>query len=232
MLELVNLYKNFGRLKVLKDLNIKIKRKEFVVILGPNGCGKTTLLRIIAGLEKTTEGKIIINEKNIGLIFQESVLFPWRNVEKNVDFGLEIKNIKNRKRIVKKYIKLIGLQGFENYYPEELSGGMKQKVVLARTLAVNPSFLLVDEPFSSLDALTRRKMQKEFVRIWQKTKKTIIFVTHDIEEALFLADRIILLSKRPAKIISEFKIRIDRNKRYTYDKKLNKIRKKIVKMLG
>jgi len=232
MLELINLYKNFGKLKVLENLNIKIKKKEFVVLLGPNGCGKTTILRIIAGLEEPTKGNIMKREENIGFIFQESVLFPWRNVEKNIEFGLEVKNIKNRKKIIKKYIKLIGLIRFENYHPEELSGGMKQKVALARTLAVNPSLLLVDEPFSSLDALTRKKMQKEFVKIWQKTKKTIIFVTHDIEEALFLADRIILLSERPASIISEFEIKIDRKKRDTYNKKLNKIRETIIKKLS
>lgn len=229
MIKTVNLSKSFGNLKVLEELNINIGRGEFVVVLGANGCGKTTLLRIISGLEKPTKGNVLVSGE-IGLIFQEPVLLPWRNVEKNIEFGLEIKNIKERAGIVKKYIEYLGLQQFKKYYPSELSGGMKQKVVIARTLAVNPSILLMDEPFSNLDAPTKEKLAIELVEMWKKIKKTVIFVTHNIEEAIFLADRIILLGGRPGKIIKEFNIRVEREKR-KYNKKIGETKKDISKIL-
>lgn len=230
MIKIINLYKNFGKLKVLKKINLEIEDGKFTLILGPNGCGKTTLLRIIAGLENPTKGKVLVDKK-IGFIFQEPILFPWRSVKKNIEFGLEIKNVKNRKEIIDRYIELLKLKEFERYYPNELSAGMKQKVSIARTLVTDPSILLMDEPFSMLDALTRKKMQKELIKIWYKNKKTIIFVTHDIEEAIFLADKIFLLSNRPAELMKKFEIKIERNKR-EYNKKLYKIKENIQRLLS
>ncbi len=212
MIRIEQLNKSFGRVKVLEDINVEIKKGEFVVFYGPNGCGKSTILRIIAGLEKPTSGKVYLDGE-VGFIFQEVALLPWRNVEKNISLGLEIKKIKNKKEIIKKYIKFFSLEGFEKYYPEDLSGGMRQKLVLARTLAVNPDILLMDEPFSNMDNKGKKIMREELVGTWEKIKKTIVFVTHDIEEALFLADKIFLLSnKKPTKIIRRFECLKDKEK--------------------
>ncbi len=204
MIRIKNLSKNFGGLKILSDINLSIEEGEFVVLLGPNGCGKSTILRIIAGLEKSTSGEMSVSGE-VGFVFQEPALFPWRNVEQNVGFGLEIKKVREKKKIVSKYIGYFGLRGFEKYYPRDLSGGMKQKVVLARTIATNPSVVLMDEPFSNMDIRIKKKIEKELLDTWKKIKKTVIFVTHDIKEAVFLADRIILFSRgKPSRIIAEF----------------------------
>lgn len=208
MIKIENISKRFNELKVLENLSFNVKDKEFLVILGPSGCGKTTLLRIIAGLEKPSKGKTIFSkEERFGFIFQESALFPWRTVKENISLGLEIKKTKNKEGIIKKNISLVGLDGFENYYPDELSGGMKQKTSLAQMLAINPSVLVMDEPFSSLDYVVRQNMEKELLKLWKKTRKTIIYVTHDINESLILATRIIVLSKRPARIKGEFLVK-------------------------
>jgi len=201
--------KNSELINAVENVNFEVEDGEFVCLLGPSGCGKTTILRIIAGLEKPTTGKVLLDKKEInkagadrGLVFQDFALFPWRTVSKNIEFPLELKKIpkKDREEISKKYIDLFGLEGFENAYPSELSGGMKQRVALARALAAKPKVLLMDEPFGSLDAQTRNNMQKELQNIWIKEKKTVLFVTHSVDEAVYLADRIILLSARPAKV--------------------------------
>ncbi len=196
-------------LVAVKEFNLEVEDREFICILGPSGCGKTTLLRMIAGLESISRGSIELNGKAIqgpgsdrGMVFQDFGLFPWRTVKKNVEFGLEVRGIPAEKRadLSQKYIELVGLKGFERSHPKELSGGMKQRVGIARALANDPAILLMDEPFGALDAQTRNQMQKELLRIWQETKKTIIFITHSVDEAVFLADRVVVMTARPGTV--------------------------------
>lgn len=193
----------------LKEINLDIEEKEFICIVGASGCGKTTLLRIIAGLETTTEGQILLSGTPIegtdtdrGMVFQEYSLFPWKSVIDNIAFGLEMRGIPKaeRRERAEKYLKIIHLEQFRDAYPHELSGGMRQRVAIARALANDPKVLLMDEPFGALDAQTRNVMQRELLEIWEETKKTVIFVTHSVDEAVFLADRIVILSPRPGKI--------------------------------
>lgn len=212
IIEVRDLNKSFetdGRVVAIDSLNLDVYEGELLSILGPTGCGKTTLLRIIAGFEQPTSGRVLLNGKEVresgsdrGVVFQEFALFPWRTVKKNIEFGLEIKGLAKEKReeISQKYIDLVGLAGFENAYPKELSGGMKQRVGIARALANDPMVLLMDEPFGSLDAQTRNFMQRELLDIWVKTKKTIIFVTHSVDEAVYLADRIMVMTARPGRV--------------------------------
>ncbi|NIP67007.1 ATP-binding cassette domain-containing protein, partial [Candidatus Bathyarchaeota archaeon] len=180
----------------IQDLNLRVEEKELTVIVGPSGCGKSTFLYMVAGFEKPTSGKILLDGKPItkpgpdrGFVFQEFVLYPWRTVLGNVTFGLEIAGISKEKaeKRAMSYIELVGLEGFENAYPHTLSGGMKQRVGIARALAYNPEVLLMDEPFGSLDAQTRKFMQGELIRIWEELKKTVLFVTHSVIEATYLA---------------------------------------------
>jgi NitT/TauT family transport system ATP-binding protein len=196
-------------LVAIRDFDLEVEEGEFVCLLGPSGCGKTTLLRMVAGLESISEGSIELNGKVItgpgsdrGMVFQDFGLFPWRNVKKNVEFGLEIKGVPAEKRAEtsQKYVELVGLKGFEKSHPRELSGGMKQRVGIARALANDPAVLLMDEPFGALDAQTRNQMQMELLRIWKETKKTVLFVTHSVDEAVFLADRIVVMTARPGSI--------------------------------
>jgi NitT/TauT family transport system ATP-binding protein len=223
VLSIKDLHKSFkkddGELVAIDDFNLDIKNGEFVCVLGPSGCGKTTLLRIIAGLEEPTRGTILLNNKEItgpgsdrGMVFQEFGLFPWRNVRKNIEFGLEIRKIakEEKKKISDKYIDLVGLKGFETSHPNELSGGMKQRVGIARALANNPEILLMDEPFGALDAQTRNLMQKELLRIWSETKKTVVFITHSVDEAVFVADRVVVMSARPGRIRYIFDVEWER----------------------
>lgn len=201
--------KEGGEVVAIEEINLDVKNGEFVCILGPSGCGKTTLLRIIAGLQRPTSGKILLNGKEIsgpgsdrGMVFQEFGLLPWRTVKRNVEFGLELKGVdkSERDKVSTRLIEMVGLTGFEDAHPNELSGGMKQRVGIARALATDPAILLMDEPFGALDAQTRNLMQKELLRIWKGTKKTVIFVTHSVDEAVFLSDRIVILTTRPGHI--------------------------------
>ncbi|BAH05994.1 ABC transporter ATP-binding protein [Clostridium kluyveri] len=203
----------------LDNFNLKIKKGEFITIVGPSGCGKSTFLDILAGLSKPTSGELYIDDKLIegpdldrGIIFQGYALFPWRTVEQNIEFGLEIKGIpKNeRKEISNKFIKLVGLSNFQNRYPHELSGGMKQRVAIARALAYDPDVLLMDEPFAAVDAQTRELLQEELLNIWEDTNKTIVFITHSIEEAIFLADRVVVMTPNPGKIKEVIEINFPR----------------------
>jgi len=211
--------KDEEELVAIENFNLEVREGEFVCVLGPSGCGKTTLLRIIAGLEMPTGGKMLLKNKEIkgpgsdrGMVFQEFALFPWRTVRKNVEFGLELKKLPKEKRqeISHKYIELVGLKGFENSHPYELSGGMKQRVGIARALANDPAILLMDEPFGALDAQTRNQMQKELLRIWSETRKTVVFVTHSVDEALFLSDRIIVMTPRPGTVADEIRVPLTR----------------------
>lgn len=201
--------RNAQDVDALKDINLEVKESEFVVIVGPSGCGKSTLLNIIGGLDEATEGEILIDDKPIsapgadrGMVFQGYSLFPWLTVQKNVEFGLKMKNVPTEERaaIAKEYIKLVGLEGFENALPKQLSGGMKQRVAIARTLANKPEVLLMDEPFGALDAQTRMVMQELLAKISKETKNTILFITHDIDEAILLGDRIYVMSRRPGTV--------------------------------
>lgn len=196
---------------VSDDVNLDVREGEFISIVGPSGCGKSTLLRIVAGLDKATSGKVENRgreikgiSKNIGMIFQEPRLFPWLSIRDNVAFCFSFRERrKDKKRInalVDYYLQLVDLSDFAEAYPNQLSGGMKQRASIARTLIENPEILLLDEPFSALDAFTRMSMQKELLKIWETEKKTMILVTHDIDEAIFLSDRIIVLSERPSTI--------------------------------
>lgn len=203
----------------LEDFNLQIKKGEFITIVGPSGCGKSTFLDILAGLSKPTSGEIHIDGKLItgpdldrGIILQGYALFPWLNVRQNIEFGLDIKGISKsaRKEISNKFIKLVGLDKFENRYPHELSGGMKQRVAIARALAYDPEVLLMDEPFAAVDAQTRELLQEELLAIWEKTNKTIVFITHSIEEAIFLADRVVVMSGNPGKIEEIIEINLKR----------------------
>lgn len=196
-------------LTALDHISLKVKDKEFVCILGPSGCGKTTLLRLIAGLATARTGSIVLDGEEmrgpspkIGFVFQEYSLFPWRTVIDNIAFGLEMKGIpkEERYRIAEQYLELVNLTSFKTSYPAELSGGMRQRVAVARALALDPVLLLMDEPFGALDAQTRNMLQTELLDIWEKTKKTIIFITHSVDEAVYLSDRIIVLSPRPGRV--------------------------------
>lgn len=191
-----------SRYEVIRNLNLEIQDNEFICIIGPSGCGKSTLLKMLAGFEKPTSGTIIYNDQEIksvgyerAMVFQEDAVFPWLKVKDNVEYGLKVRSVDQteRKKRVEKYIETVGLKGFEQAWPKELSGGMKKRVDLARVLANNPDTILMDEPFGALDAMTKEMLQEELVKIWEQSKKTIVFVTHDIEEALFLADQIVVL---------------------------------------
>ncbi|MCP8323062.1 MAG: ABC transporter ATP-binding protein [Candidatus Methylarchaceae archaeon HK02M2] len=206
-----NVSKSFDNLKVIDEVSFDVFEGQFICIIGPSGCGKTTFLKIVAGIEKPSSGSILVdgflcNPKicNIGFVFQEESLLPWRNVYENIRFGLEMSKRDHYNdffnSIVEEMIKLVGLNGFEKYYPNKISGGMKKRVAIARALAVDPSILLMDEPFGDLDAQTRWIMHKELKLIHKKLKKTIIFVTHNVEEAVYLGDLVIVFSKRPIKL--------------------------------
>lgn len=198
-----------GQIVALNGVNLDIRENEFICVVGPSGCGKSTLLNIIAGLEEPTEGAAYIDDKKItstgverGVVFQQYALFPWMTVLKNVMFGLKLQGKKNEeaKEIAMKYIKMVQLEEFVNHYPKELSGGMKQRVAIARAYAVNPEVLLMDEPFGALDAQTRTQLQTELLETWEKEQKTCFFITHDVDEAIILAQKVVIMSARPGRI--------------------------------
>lgn len=220
-----NLGKAFHRqrgeevVQVFDGISLEVRPSEFICLVGPSGCGKTTILRILNGLIPYDSGEIFLDGKSVikpgddkGFVFQDASLLPWRTVTDNIILGLEIQGVDKRKarERAQEYIALVGLKGFENHYPYELSGGMQQRVNLARALIVDPEILLMDEPFASLDAQTREIMQAELLKMWLKTKKTVIFVTHQIDEAIYLADRVVVFSARPTKVREIVKIGIPR----------------------
>ena len=198
-----------GEVVALNGVNFDIKENEFICVIGPSGCGKSTLLNIIAGLLEPTAGQILVDGKPIqgtgtdrGVVFQQYALFPWLTVKKNVEFGLKLKGLSKDEcdSIAMKYLKMVELEKFADSYPKELSGGMKQRVAIARAYAMNPEVLLMDEPFGALDAQTRTQLQTELLKAWQEENKTCFFVTHDIEEAIVLATRVVIMSARPGRI--------------------------------
>ena len=223
----------------LNRISFTVNTGEFVCIVGPSGCGKTTLLKLIAGLEQPTSGIIKMGGKVVkgpgsdrGMIFQEYALFPWRTVVGNIEFGLELKGLKksDRRKIAEKYIDLVGLTPFKDSYPNKLSGGMKQRVGIARALANDPTIILADEPFGALDAQTRNQMQEEFLRIWRADHKMILFVTHSVDEAVFLADKIILMSAQNRNVRDILEIKLPRPRdRTDYD--FTKLRNEVLKMM-
>jgi NitT/TauT family transport system ATP-binding protein len=208
-----------GGLEVLGNVSTTVPEGEFCCVVGPSGCGKSTLLRIIDGLLPPSSGSVRIRGRevtgpslDVGFVFQQFNLLPWRTVRSNVLFGLESKRVPKSQQgdIVDDWLSVVGLAGFEDHYPRQLSGGMQQRVSLARALAIEPELLLMDEPFGSLDAQTRMIMQEELLRIWERDKRTIVFVTHDIDEAIFMGDRILVMGRRPGRFIHEVKVKFDR----------------------
>ncbi|AHV97266.1 nitrate/sulfonate/bicarbonate ABC transporter ATPase [Paenibacillus sabinae T27] len=206
----------------LKDVDLIVRPGEFLTIVGPSGCGKSTLLDLIAGLALPTEGELFIDGKKItgpaldrGIVMQGYALFPWRTVRRNVEFGLEIKKVpkKDRQAISDRFLELVGLSGYADRYPYELSGGMKQRVAIARALAYDPEVLLMDEPFAAVDAQTRETLQDELLQIWERTGKTIIFVTHSIDEAVALADRVVVMSPNPGRVREIVNVTLPRPRR-------------------
>jgi NitT/TauT family transport system ATP-binding protein len=229
-----------SELKAIEDVNLTIRQEEFVCVLGPSGCGKTTLLRMIAGLDQATAGEIMLDGEKItgpnpkvGIVFQEYSLFPWRNVVDNVSFGLEMQGMQREERYARaeEYLELVGLSQFSKSYPSELSGGMRQRVAVARALALDPMVLLMDEPFGALDAQTRNLLQNELLEIWGKTRKTIIFVTHSVDEAVFLADRLIVLTPRPGTVCESIPIELPRPRDRT-GPIFAKVRRKVLDLIA
>ncbi|MGM9949193.1 MAG: ABC transporter ATP-binding protein [Lysinibacillus sp.] len=213
----------------IHDVDFFVKEGEFITLVGPSGCGKSTLLDLLLGLSKPTKGRILIDGREIrgpgldrGIVFQQYALFPWKTARANIEFGLEAKGVPRRDWAAQAdhYLELVGLKHFADRYPHELSGGMKQRVAIARSLAFNPDILLMDEPFAALDAQTRETLQSELLRIWQKTKKTIIFITHGIDEAVYLGQRVVVLSPNPGSVKKIVDIPI-KNRLYDTDIKSN-----------
>jgi ABC-type nitrate/sulfonate/bicarbonate transport system ATPase subunit len=203
----------------IKDVNFSVQQNEFLTIVGRSGCGKSTMLNIIAGLLSPTDGEVLINGKRVtkpgldrGMVFQSASLFPWLRAIENIEFGPRNIGVpkEERRSLARDLIKLVGLEGFENKYPRELSGGMQQRVAIARAMAMDPEILLMDEPFGSLDQLTREDMQRELLRIWETRKKTVIFVTHSILEAIYLSDRVLVFCPHPGNVRREFRIDLPR----------------------
>ncbi|MDO5718927.1 MAG: ABC transporter ATP-binding protein [Tissierellia bacterium] len=212
-LRIDNVVKKFptrqGEITALNGVTLDIKENEFICVVGPSGCGKSTLLNIIAGLEKPTSGKVFIHGDEVtgpgrerGVVFQQYALFPWLTVRQNVEFGLDLANVskEEKKRISDHYLKMVDLEAFADSYPKELSGGMKQRTAIARAYAVNPEVLLMDEPFGALDAQTRTQLQTELLTTWEQEQKTCFFITHDVEEAVILGQKVIIMSARPGRI--------------------------------
>jgi NitT/TauT family transport system ATP-binding protein len=222
ILEVKDLCKHYptaqgGTITALKDVNFQTHRREFVCVIGPSGCGKSTLIRILAGLEPLSSGTVSLDGKNVngpgpdrGMVFQGYTLFPWLTVKQNVMFGLKIKGVAYPESEAMQWIDLVGLTRFADAYPDTLSGGMKQRVAIARTLANQPRILLMDEPFGALDAQTRSKMQSYLLQIWHNIDITVLFITHDLDEAIYLADRILVLKANPGEVMELIEVPVPR----------------------
>ena len=245
MLSIKNLNKTYhteegDEVVALSDINLYVADKEFVCFIGPSGCGKTTLLRITAGLEKPDSGTLTVNNEpitgpgpNRGMVFQEYSLFPWRTVLKNITFSLELKKIpkSEREKIARDFLEVVGLSKFADSYPHELSGGMKQRVAIARALVNDPDVLLMDEPFGAVDAQTRNRLQHELLNIWEKKKKTVLFITHSVDEAVFLADKVVVFTARPGRIKEVISVDLPRPRERT-SFEANAVREHLLATLG
>lgn len=207
----------------LSDISLKVAEQQFVSVIGPSGCGKSTFLRIVAGLDRPTSGKILVSGRTIegpgadrGMVFQEYALLPWKTTEANIEFGLRLKKTPKeaRRATTQRFIDLVGLTGFEKKYPHQLSGGMRQRAAVARVLANNPTVLLMDEPFAAVDAMTRQRLQEELTVITTQERTTVLFITHAIDEAVFLSDRVVALSGRPGRIVADLSIDLPRPRRW------------------
>ena len=228
----------------LADVSLAVRAHEFVSVVGPSGCGKSTFLRIVAGLDHQSSGTIKVNGREIsgpgadrGMVFQEYALLPWKTVLANVAFGLQLKKMPKaeRERVARRYIDLVGLTGFEAQHPHQLSGGMRQRAAVARALANNPAILLMDEPFAAIDALTRKRLQEELTEICAVEKMTVLFVTHSVEEAIFLSDRVIVLSGCPGRVVSELPVDMKRPRRWETvlkEKQFSELRAALLSSLG
>ncbi|TGQ39713.1 ABC transporter ATP-binding protein [Mesorhizobium sp. M00.F.Ca.ET.216.01.1.1] len=210
--------------QALMPVELAVAANDFITILGPSGCGKSTLLRIVAGLEAPSEGRVLLDGKAVsrpgldrGMVFQSYTLFPWLTVAENIAFGLRERGMAERERdeIVASYVDLVGLKGFENHWPKQISGGMQQRTAIARALANDPEILLLDEPFGALDNQTRGLMQELLLGIWERRQKTVLFVTHDIEEAIFMASRVVVMTARPGRIKSDVAVDLPHPRHYT-----------------
>lgn len=236
----VDITQRFGDLTVFDKLRYSLGQNEFVCVLGRSGCGKTTLANLMTGLMTPTEGAITIDgvpvnpkRHELAFVFQEPSLWPWRNVRDNIRIGMEIKNVAPDvvERRMREMTELVGLQGFENYYPYQISGGMKQRVAIARAFAVDADLILMDEPFAALDAQTRQKLQAEVLRIWERRKHTVMFITHSLEEAIYMAERIVVLSDKPTTIAGDFKVDIPRPRDFAHPEFIA-LRKKLSELIG
>lgn len=212
MISIQGVSKHFGEFQALQQVDLEVKQGEFVVLLGASGCGKSTLLNLITGFERPTSGRIVVNGREVntvdphcGMVFQQYALFPWLTVKDNVAFGLKMKGVSRAERaaVAQRFIEMVGLKGFEDKYPNALSGGMRQRVSIARVLANDPDVILLDEPFAALDAMTRQVLQDELLRIYEQSRKTIVFITHSIDEALLLSTRMLIMSARPGRIVTD-----------------------------
>jgi ABC-type nitrate/sulfonate/bicarbonate transport system ATPase subunit len=207
----------------LTGLSLQVRAHEFVSVIGPSGCGKSTFLRIVAGLDRPTSGEILVSGRKVtgpgadrGMVFQEYALLPWKTTEANIEFGLRLKGLAKAERqaITQRFVDLVGLTGFETKYPHQLSGGMRQRAAVARVLANNPTVLLMDEPFAAVDAMTRQHLQEELTAITAQERTTVLFITHAIEEAIFLSDRVVALSGRPGRIVADLAIDLPRPRKW------------------
>lgn len=240
MIELRGVSKTYKDLEVLTLLSLQVKPGTFTALVGPSGCGKSTLLRLVAGLEPPSSGNIVIAEKSLSestakriLVFQEDALFPWLTLEKNVAFGLELNGQPKTVALetARVWLQRAHLDGFERYYPHQVSGGMRQRAALVRSLILEPEVLLLDEPFGALDALTRLKLQDELLRLWVEHRPTVLLVTHDVEEAIYIADRVIILSARPARLEADMPISLSRP-RAREDPRLFRLKQQILSTIG
>ncbi|MDJ1159083.1 ABC transporter ATP-binding protein [Chelatococcus sp. SYSU_G07232] len=211
-------------IRALEPTSLAVGGNDFITILGPSGCGKSTLLRIVAGLDRPSAGRVLLDGREVrgpgpdrGMVFQSYTLFPWLTVAQNIEFGLKEKGMgeAERRAIVSAYIDKVGLRGFENHWPKQLSGGMQQRTAIARALANDPEILLLDEPFGALDNQTRSLMQELLLGIWEREQKTVLFVTHDIEEAIFLASRVVVMSARPGRVKADIRVNLPHPRHYT-----------------
>lgn len=240
MISIQGVSKHYGSFQALEQVDLDVAQGEFVVLLGASGCGKSTLLNLITGFDHPTSGRIVVNgrpvnkvDPNCGMVFQQYALFPWLTVLENVGFGLKMKGVPKARRneVAQRFVEMVGLKGFEDRFPSALSGGMRQRVSIARVLANDPDVILLDEPFAALDAMTRQVLQDELLRIYEKSRKTIVFITHSIDEALLLSTRMLIMSARPGRVVTDIRndLPMPRNAEVQLSPRYNQLKSQIWK---